>query len=134
MVKVFFGWRDRPGMSAEECERHYRTVHMSLARQAFDGVDGFEAVVYDRVRSHAVNDHNNPQRREAEPDLDALCTLYFRDQESMASAFARPQMQALFDDHVNFMDTESAANIKIYAVDESVFFGTRPAGSDGAVR
>jgi uncharacterized protein (TIGR02118 family) len=121
-----FGWRDHPGKTAEECEAHYRSVHMNLARAAFDGVDGFQAVVYDRVRSHAVNDYNRPERRELEPDMDAICELYFRDAESMSAAFARPQMQKLFDDHVNFMDTESAANVRIYTVEEFVFFGQRP--------
>jgi hypothetical protein len=35
-------------------------------------------------------------------------------------------MKVLFDDHVNFMDVERAANIRIYNVDETVFLGTRP--------
>jgi uncharacterized protein (TIGR02118 family) len=126
LVKVIFGWRDHPGKNAEECEQHYRSVHMKLARAAFDGVDGFVAIAYDRVRAHAVNDYNQPQRIVRSPDLDAFCELYFRDQESMAEAFKRPQMQKLFDDHVNFMDTESASNIRIYTVEESVFFGRRP--------
>lgn len=125
MVKVIFGWRDRPDMTAEECENHYRTVHMKLAQAGFDGVDGFEAVVYDRVRSASVNDFNRPERREVEPDFDAFCELYFRDAESMQAAFGRPQMQAMFEDHPNFMDTETMSNVRIYAVDETVFYGKR---------
>jgi uncharacterized protein (TIGR02118 family) len=126
VVKVVFGWRDSPGKTAQECEEHYRSVHMKLAEAAYDGVDGFVALVYDRVRSHAVNDHNQPQRIEREPDMDAFCELYFRDEASMAEAFKRPEMKKLFDDHVNFMDVESAANIRIYGVEETVFLGRRP--------
>jgi len=126
VVKVVFGWRDHPDKTPEECERHYRTVHMQLAEQAYEGVDGFVALAYDRVRSHAVNDYNEPRRIEREPDMDAWCELYFRDEESMAGAFQKPAMKALFDDHVNFMDVGSAANIRIYHVDETVFLGTRP--------
>ncbi len=129
MLKVIFGWRDHPGKTAEECERHYRSVHMKLAKAAYDGVDGFIAVVYDRVRGHAVNDYNQPQALAREPDIDAFCELYFRDEASMAAAFGRPQMKALFDDHVNFMDTEVPANVRSYTVDETVFLGRRPVAS-----
>lgn len=126
MIKLRFSWRDRPGMTAEQCEDHYRTVHMNLARAGFDGVDGFLAVVYERVRSAAVNDFNQPERRVVEPDFDAACELYFLDEPSMQQAFQRPQMAAMFADHVNFMDTESPANVRIYEVEETVFFGARP--------
>ncbi len=126
MIKMRFGWRDRPGMTGAECEEHYRSVHMGLARQGFDGVDGFVAVVFERVRSAAVNDFNRPERREVEPDFDAFCEVYFRDAESMQAAFQRPQLAAMFADHVNFMDTESESNVRIYEVEETVFFGRRP--------
>jgi uncharacterized protein (TIGR02118 family) len=126
VVKVVFGWRDHPDKTAEECEKHYRAVHMKLAEKAYDGVDGFVALAYDRVRKHAVNDHNEPRPIPREPDLDAWCELYFRDEQSMAEAFRLPGMKVLFDDHVNFMDVRSAANIRIYHVDETVFLGTRP--------
>jgi hypothetical protein len=43
----------------------------------------------------------------------------------MREAFARPQMAAMFDDHPNFMATDTAANVRIYEVEESVFFGSR---------
>jgi uncharacterized protein (TIGR02118 family) len=125
VIKMMFGWRDNPGKSAAECEHHYRTVHMEMAKKAFDGADGFVAVVYNRVRAGAVNDFNRPERREVEPDLDAILELYFRDEQSMREAFARPQMAAMFDDHPNFMATDTAANVRIYEVEESVFFGSR---------
>jgi uncharacterized protein (TIGR02118 family) len=126
MVKMIFGWRDRPGMTAQDCEAHYRAVHMNLARAALDGVDGFQGLVYNRVRSHQVNDFNQPQAHPEKPDLDAILELYFRDQDSLQAAFGTPALTAMFDDHVNFMDTESPANIRIYTVDETVFFGSRP--------
>jgi uncharacterized protein (TIGR02118 family) len=123
---MMFGWRDHPDKSAEECEHHYRTVHMPMAQRAFDGADGFIAVVYNRVRGAAVNDFNRPDRIEVEPDVDAIVELYFQDADTMRQAFAQPQMARMFDDHPNFMDTESAANVRIYDVEESVFFGARP--------
>lgn len=125
-VKYVFGWRDHPDLGAEECERHYRQVHMKMAEQAYDGVDGFVAIVYNRVRSHAVNDYNQAVRYERDPDMDAFCEIFFRDEASLAAAFALPAMKTLFDDHVNFMDVDVPANIRIYAVDETVFIGKRP--------
>jgi uncharacterized protein (TIGR02118 family) len=126
MIKVMFGWRDRPGMTAAACEAYYRAHHMALARSCFDGVDGFIALVYDRVIRHSVNDFNNPGLRDVTPDFDALCELYFRDDESLQLAFARPVMQKMFDDHVNFMDTAIESNIRVYRVAETVFYGERP--------
>lgn len=129
---MIFGWRDNPGLSPQQCEDHYRRVHMELAKACFDGTDGFVAVVYNRVRSAAVNDYNQPERREVEPDIDAFCELYFRDAASMQGAFARPQMKAMFEDHANFMNTQIPANVRIYVVDETVFFGQRVPRAPGA--
>jgi hypothetical protein len=126
MVKVMFGWRDRPGMTPEECEQNYRTGHMEIAKKCFTGVDGFQALVYNRVRSGSVNDFNKPEPRAVKPDFDAIVEIYFRDPESMGIAFERPELKAMFLDHPNFMDTECEANVRVYAVDEDVFFGTRP--------
>ena len=125
MIKMMFGWRDRPDRSAAECEEHYRSVHMDMARNAFDGADGFIAVVFNRVRSAGVNDYNRPERREVQPDVDAIVELYFRDRESMQKAFEQPQMKSMFEDHPNFMNTNTEANVRIYEVEESVFFGRR---------
>jgi hypothetical protein len=123
---MIFGWRDNPSLSPQECEDHYRHVHMKLARACFDGADGFIAVAYNRVRSAAVNDYNQPERREVDPDIDAFCELYFRDAESMQRAFEQPRMRLMFEDHSNFMNTQTRSNVRIYQVDETVFFGDRP--------
>jgi uncharacterized protein (TIGR02118 family) len=126
MIKMMFGWRDRPELSAEQCEHHYRTVHMPMARAAFEGTDGFIAIVFNRVRSAAKNDFNQPERIAVEPDLDGILELYFRDEDSMRAAFAQPQMKRMFEDHPNFMHTETAGNVRIYEVDETVILGRQP--------
>lgn len=126
MIKVVFGWKDNPDLSPEECEVHYREVHMDLARECFADVDGFHALVYNRVRSHAVNNFNDPTAVPRDPDLDAFVELFMADQDSMDRAFANPQMTRMFEDHQNFMATDIPANVRIYHVDEDVFFGRRP--------
>lgn len=127
MIKIVFGWRDHPDRSPAECERHYREVHMNLARRAFDGVGGFQALVYNRVNRHFVNDYNRRESRDRTPDMDAFVELYFDDRRSLEEAFARPIMQILYDDHANFMDVDVPANVRAYDVDETVFAGQRPA-------
>jgi hypothetical protein len=126
MVKTVFTWRDNPGLSAEECEAHYRTVHMALARSAYTDMDGFIALVYNRVRQHSVNDSNVPIARPTPTDVDAYCELWFRDHDSMSRGFDHPALALMFADHCNFMDTERQANIHIYDVEETVILGRRP--------
>lgn len=127
MIKVVFGWRDHPELSAEECEAHYRAVHMRLAREAFQGAEGFVALVYNRVRRHFVNDYNRPEPLDRPPDMDAWVELFFESRELLEAAFERPGMGALFEDHPNFMATDTPANVRAYEVDETVFYGSRPA-------
>ena len=58
MIKVVFSWKDRPDLSAAECEARYRAVHIPLARAAFEGVEGFRELRFNRVRRETVNDYN----------------------------------------------------------------------------
>jgi uncharacterized protein (TIGR02118 family) len=120
MIKIVFGWRDDPGRSPEECERHYRNVHMGYARQAYDGVPGFVSIRYNRVRRAQVNDFNRREARDVEPDMDAFVELCFDDTESLEKAFADPLLDVMFEDHANFMQVDAPANIRIYHVDETV--------------
>lgn len=126
MVKTVYTWRDNPALTAEQCEAHYRAVHMELARSCYDGVDGFIALVYNRVRGHTVNDRNEPIPRQSPTDVDAYCEMWFRDRESMRRAFEHPVIRQMFADHVNFMDTHGPANIHVYDVEETVVLGRRP--------
>ncbi len=120
VIKVVFGWRDHPEIGAEACEAHYRRVHMPLAQAAFDGVPGFVSLVFNRVRRATVNDFNERAPREVPPPIDAWVELRFESEELMAAAFARPQLQALFDDHPNFMEVDRPAMIYVFHVEESV--------------
>lgn len=125
MIKVVFGWRDHPDRSAEDCEAHYRAVHIPLAQEAFDGVPGFVRLVYNRVRAATVNDFNRREPRAVEPAVDAWVELWFDSPELLAAAFTRPQPQALFDDHPNFMACDVAANIHVFQVDETEILAAR---------
>lgn len=125
MIKLLFAWRDHPQRTPQECERHYREVHMELARQAFDGVDGFVAMAYNRVIRHTVNDYNTRDAHEKPADMDAFLEMWFEDSERLEKAFAHPILAAMFEDHANFMDVDSPANIRTYQVEEDVYLGRR---------
>ena len=120
MIKVVFSWKDHPDFSATECEARYRAVHIPLARAAFEGVEGFRELRFNRVRRETVNDYNRREPREVDADVDAWVELYFESAELMQRAFERPQLGELFDDHPNFMQCDTPANIRVYHVDETV--------------
>jgi hypothetical protein len=116
---MMYAWRDNPALTADQCEAHYRTVHMDLARRAFAGVAGFRALRYSRVRRHLVNNYNEPVAQEARPDMDAFVELYFDDAVTLQAAFARPELAVMFDDHENFMAVDVPANVRVYELDET---------------
>jgi hypothetical protein len=95
-------------------------VHIPLAQRAFEGVPGFVSLTYARVRECRVNDFNRRDSRIDTPDMDAWVTLEFASQEQLEAAFARPELQALFDDHPNFMAVDNERNIVVYRTDETV--------------
>lgn len=128
MIKVVYSWRDRAELGAQQCERHYLSSHVHLAREAFVGTPGFRALVYNRVREARVNHFNARASVAVEHDMDAFIELYFDDLESMDEAFKQPTLTAMFEDHENFMETETAANVHIYFVDETLVAGSVPTG------
>jgi hypothetical protein len=56
VVKVVFGWKDNPALTAQECEAHYRAHHMPMAREAFTGADGFRLLGHPVLR-RMFDDH-----------------------------------------------------------------------------
>jgi hypothetical protein len=126
VIKMLYAWRDHPDRTAEECEAHHRTVHMELARRAFTGVPGFRSLRYNRVRRHHVNDFNQPAPVDAPAEMDAFVELCFDDEASLQAAFGRPELAAMFDDHVNFMAVDVPANVHVYQLDETTILEAPP--------
>lgn len=126
MIKMVFAWRDRPGMTPGECDAHYRSVHAKLARDLYTDAEGFRALIYNRVTSYHVQDYNDRAVRPETPDIDAFVEIFFDTREQMNQVLLRPELDAMHKDHAHFMDVASAANIRIYSVDEMVVLGQRP--------
>jgi hypothetical protein len=125
VIKFLYAWRDHPDKTAEECEAHYRAVHMNLARQAYDGVEGFVALAYNRVKNHLENDYNQRELHERPTDMDAFVELWFEDRATLERSMNSPVLAQMFEDHNNFMDCTIPGNIRVYEVEEDVFFGRR---------
>lgn len=120
MIKVMFSWKDNPERTADDCEAHYRAVHLEMARRVFRDADGFKKLVYNRVSGHRVNDYNEREAHPAEPDFDAFIELWFDSTRQLASAMDNPILLEMFADHQNFMDVTTAPNIRIYDLEEEV--------------
>jgi len=133
VIKMLYAWRDNPALTPEQCEQHYRTVHMDLARTAFTGVEGFRSLRYNRVRRCSVNNFNQRIAEEITPDIDAFVELYFESADALARAFERPELQRLFDDHENFMAVDVPANVRIYDLDETVILEAESSPAADAV-
>jgi uncharacterized protein (TIGR02118 family) len=125
MIKLLFAWRDNPQRTAEECEKHYRDVHMKLAHEAYTGVDGFVAISYNRVVRHTIHAFDESAAVESESDIDAFVELWFEDRERLERAFASPVLPRMFEDHGNFMDLSGPTSIRTYDVSEVVYLGRR---------
>jgi uncharacterized protein (TIGR02118 family) len=120
MIKMMFAWRDREDLDRQQCEDHYRSTHMPLARRAFEGKDGFIRLVYNRVVSTQVQDFNRREARDKIPPFDAFVELWFSSQDTLDAAMSAPELDQMFIDHENFMQTQSLACIQVFQIEEEV--------------
>ena len=120
MIKFLFTWKKNPELTEEQCEQHYRTVHTELAKKALGQIPGLRRYVQNKVLRSVVHNYNQREPVEVEPEFDRFVELYFDNIEAMGEAFSTPEMQACFDDHQNFMDTNIPASLKVYEVEEEI--------------
>jgi len=121
MIKILLTWNRNPNLTEEQCEEHYLTVHTELAKKALKNGPGLRRYVQNKVVRHTIINYNECDTPiEAKPDFDRFVELYFDNKESMERAFNTPEIKACFDDHKNFMETDTPANLKIYEVVEEI--------------
>ena len=121
MIKLVTTWKRNPGLTPEQCDSHYRTVHTSLARIALEKVPGLRKYVQNKVLSTTVVDYNQSEKSHpGEPEFDRFVELYFDSAEDMARAFDTPEMRACVEDHKNFMCINIPASLITYEVEEVV--------------
>lgn len=120
VVKYLFMWKDHPEKPREECEEHYQTVHTTLARKAFAGADGFIKYVQNRVKNYQVDNYNEGDPVEKDPPFDRMVECWFESEQAMLDIWETPEMQACYEDHKNFMNTDIPENLHIYELEEAI--------------
>jgi hypothetical protein len=120
MIKLLMTWRDNPKLGAEQCDRHYLGTHTRMANAVLADVPGFLRYTQNRVTRHFVHSHNAREAVDREPEFHRTIELYFTDQEALNRVFTRPEMQLMFNDHPNFMQTDVDPSQSVYIMDEIV--------------
>ena len=121
MIKVVTTWKRNPGLTPDQCDKHYRTVHTSLARIALENAPGLRKYVQNKVLSTSVVDYNQSEKAHpGEPRFDRFVELYFDNAEDMVRALATPEMRTCLEDHKNFMNIDVPASLITYEVEEVV--------------
>ena len=120
MIKLMMTWRDNPELGAEQCDRHYLTTHTRMGNAVLADVPGFLRYTRNRVKRHFVHQYNSRDTVDREPEFHRTIELYFTDQESLNRVFTRPEMQLMFNDHRNFMQTDIDPSQSVYIMDEIV--------------
>lgn len=117
MYKVIFMWKDTPGRTIEELDRHYLDVHTPIVLRKIAQLPGFRGYIQNRVIESSAHDFNSLAARPAHPDFDRSVELYFDDEASMRAVSMNPEA---FMDHVNFMDVDRPSSLRVYVVSERV--------------
>lgn len=125
MIKVVMTWKRNPQRSEAECERHYLDVHTRLAMASIDKAVGMVAYVQNRVVDCQWHDFNQPTPRPGTADFDRYVELYYESEEAMQRSFETADMEAIFADQANFMDTAIEGSLRVYRVEETVVYGSR---------
>jgi len=113
-------WRDNPELGVEACDRHYLTRHTRMANAVLGDVPGFLRYTQNRVVRHFVHSYNSRETVDREPEFHRTIELHFADQEALERVFSRPEMQLMFNDHHNFMQTEIDPSQSVYIMHEIV--------------
>ena len=120
MIKMMVTWKDNPNKTVEENDAHYLGLHTQMGNYALHDVPGFLKYVQNRVVFHGVHEYNTREVHEREPDFDRSIELYFADEAAFEQCYGRPELDAMYADHLNFIHTEAAPSQKLYRLEERV--------------
>jgi len=99
MIHLMFLMRRKPGMSREECQRHWREIHAPLA-QRIPGIRRY-------IQSHVISVNGE------EPPFDGMAEIWVDDEEAAVSVFrSKEYMEGAYLDEPNFVDIKSAVRLR----------------------
>ncbi len=99
MVKVVIFFKRRQGMSVEDFQHHWRTVHADIIVK----LPGIRRYVQSRVLASAY--------RKGEPLCDGVAESYFDDTQAMKTLAMTQEYAAVLADEANFIDGPSMRSI-----------------------
>ena len=114
MIKAISLLVRKPGMTHEQFVKHWLEIHGPMALK----VSGIRRY----VQSHIVDERRRPDIPPIGVEIDGIAELWYDDRDSMARAFASPEMKALHADGALFI-----GRIKSFIVEEKVII---PPGGD----
>lgn len=99
MVHLMFLMRHKPGLSRQECQRHWREIHAPLA-QRIPGIRRY-------VQSHALAVDGQ------EPPYNGVAEIWVDDESAATSVFrSKEYLEGAYLDEPNFVDIKHAVRLR----------------------
>jgi uncharacterized protein (TIGR02118 family) len=99
MIHLLFLMRRKPGLSREECQRHWREIHAPLA-QRIPGIRRY-------VQSHVIVANGE------EPSYDGAAEIWVDDEKAATTVFqSKEYLEGAYRDEPNFVDIKSALRLR----------------------
>jgi uncharacterized protein (TIGR02118 family) len=94
-----FLMKRKPGLSRQECQKHWREIHAPLA-QRIPGIRRY-------VQSHTLSVNGQ------EPPYDGMAEIWVDDEESAVSVFrSKAYLEGAYRDEPNFVDIKQAVRLR----------------------
>jgi uncharacterized protein (TIGR02118 family) len=99
MVHLLFLMKRKPGLSRQECQRHWRGIHAPLA-QRIPGIRRY-------VQSHVFGIHGE------EPAYDGVAEIWVDDERAATAVFeTKEYLEGAYLDEPNFVDIKQAVRLR----------------------
>lgn len=99
MIHLMFLMRRKPGLSRQECQKHWREIHAPLA-QRIPGIRRY-------VQSHVLNVNDD------DPPYDGMAEIWVDDEAAAVSVFrSKEYMEGAYLDEPNFVDLKRAVRLR----------------------
>jgi uncharacterized protein (TIGR02118 family) len=114
MVHLLFLMKRKPGLSRQECQRHWRGIHAPLA-QRIPGIRRY-------VQSHVFS------VQEEEPPYDGVAEIWVDDERAATTVFqTKEYLEGAYLDEPNFVDVKQVVRLR---TEDHVMLTGAPIGKD----
>jgi len=114
MVHLMFLMKRKPGLSRQECQRHWRGIHAPLA-QRIPGIRRY-------VQSHVFS------AQEEEPPYDGVAEIWVDDEPAATAIFQTQEYrEGAYVDEPNFVDVKQVVRLR---TEDHVMLAGAPIGKD----